>query len=255
MALLMNLAYEKWTLKTNQDAVLDAMREFVRAVEEHFSEEIHIIRQAGYEKWAEHSAIHGEFHAKLTALIERLEAGADMDVDTFTLLDRLLYEHEFLDDQDFWEVLKGEPNPMKNGEPLIAWSDDFCIGHPEIDRQHMALVKLINRLHLAIRDKSVMDKDEVFAEVGDILRHTLWHFGFEENLMREHDIRSFESHKILHDHLIGDLEGVLIDLKEGSYDRLEDLLENYLKYWLLDHIVHVDKGLGLALAKLEKQKD
>ncbi|TAN56175.1 MAG: hypothetical protein EPN26_04230, partial [Rhodospirillales bacterium] len=167
--------------------------------------------------------------------------------DLFTHFDRLLYEHELLDDQELWEIFRKADHPQLESDPLIAWSDDFLVGEENVDRQHQTLVKMLNELHDKIVRRCRLD--EIVTLLGNVRHHVEWHFKFEESLMAKNHIRELASHATLHHHLLADLDGVVRDVASRRYEELEGLLENYLKYWLLDHIAHVDKGMGIELAK------
>ena len=249
LAHVINRAYDQWRNGEAADVYLETLEEFLRMADEHFAEELGIVHQAGYEDWEQHGLIHADLQQNLLNLMADLRADPSKDkvMDAFTMIDRVLYEHEFLDDQEFWDTFQKPEASRAHHEPLIVWSDDFSVRVKEIDRQHKALVKLLNRLHYALEDRE--PKEEVIAQLGEIGAHTQWHFSYEEKLMEEHDLRGAEAHKMLHESLLGDLTDVVSDFDEGKYDQLEDLLQNYLKYWLLDHITHVDKGLGVTLNK------
>ena len=64
--------------------------------------------------------------------------------------------------------------------------------------------------------------------------------------MLENGLKGYEGHKILHDNLLQEVVQVAQDFESGKFDRMEDLLENFLKYWLLDHIRHVDVKLVVS---------
>ena len=250
LAHVVNRAYEQWRDGQPHHVYMDTLAEFMEMLEDHFREEVQIIRAAGFDRVEEHMGIHAELTKRLKGLLADLAAEkTDVGVpDAFTFIDRILYEHEFLDDQEFWGCFqKGVEAGVEPNEPLLAWSDELSIGDHDIDRQHQALVKLLNRLRQALESRA--PAEEIAAQLGEIKRHTEWHFRYEEGLMDEHDLKGADAHKMLHESLLADLDDVVADFSGGKYDQLEDLLQNYLKFWLLDHITHVDRGLGRTLDK------
>lgn len=247
LAQVVNRAYDQWKAGESLEAVNETLDQFLEMVGAHFGEEEALIRDAGYPDWQKHQETHRAFLATLKDICDRMRdpdrASGEM-VETFTFIDRLLYEHEFLDDQEFWETFRHEKHVLAMHEPLIAWSDEAKIGHAEIDRQHETLVKLLNRLHVEIEQGC--DREEVMAQLVEIMEHTKWHFAYEERYMLENSLKGYEGHKILHDNLLQEVVQVAQDFEVGRFDRMEDLLENFLKYWLLDHIRHVDVKLVVS---------
>lgn len=244
LAQIVNRAYEEWQSGAPAESFYPILLRFVDMAEQHFADEVALIRDAGYAEWENHQAIHEDLVRTLRQVCRRMDEGpSEVDmVETFTLIDRLFYEHEFLDDQDFWEVFREEKHALDMHRPLIAWQPSYEVGIPAVDHQHKTLVKMLNRLHLEIESRA--DREEVVKQLSEVMAHTRWHFETEETLMRETGDEGYAVHKILHDHLLEELRDVAAQYAAGHFTRMEDLLETYLKYWLLDHITNVDMKLA-----------
>ncbi|CAA6604796.1 putative hemerythrin-like, metal-binding (MHR) protein (Bacteriohemerythrin) [Rhodospirillaceae bacterium LM-1] len=131
--------------------------------------------------------------------------------------------------------------------PLIEWDDSLLVGETTIDEQHKLLAEQLNRLHASLVHHAQLE--EVVALLKAVLQHIEIHFAYEERLMTSIGYKNMNSHLALHAHLLEDLRSVIRDVASRRYEELEEMLENYLKFWLLDHIQHVDKPLGLELKK------
>ncbi|MBF0268771.1 MAG: hemerythrin family protein [Alphaproteobacteria bacterium] len=137
----------------------------------------------------------------------------------------------------------------ENSPPqLIEWDDSLLVGEPTIDDQHRILADQLNLLHASLISRTQLD--EVVALLKAVLQHIEIHFAYEERLMTAIGYKNMNSHLALHAHLLEDLRSVIRDVASRRYEELEELLENYLKFWLLDHIQHVDKPLGQELKKV-----
>lgn len=249
-----NALYEMWQAGAPQADVLRALDLLVRAVGRHFAEEEEIGAAAGYDGLERHAARHRDLLGRLTELVESLrgaEGYRDLTIDVFALIDTLLYEHEIIDDQDYWLLFRdGVPDPRPGGgrRPLIVWDARLETGVPEVDRDHQGLVDLLNRLDGALAGHA--PEAAVAALLGRVRDHTRAHFAREEAMMTAAEARDLDTHRILHEHLLEDLERVMVQHAEGRYLDLEDLLQTYLKFWLIDHIRNVDaRALKAAKAR------
>lgn len=82
----------------------------------------------------------------------------------------------------------------------LEWQDNLNSGHPEIDRQHRELV----RLGEGVIDLSLgtMDKEALELRINHLLNHLVFHFQYEEELMREIGYPEVEAHAKIHQELL-----------------------------------------------------
>lgn len=133
---------------------------------------------------------------------------------------------------------------------IVEWSDSFALGIDEIDRQHRALVGMINALDGSTHGD---DRPETTARLLDELSdYARDHFALEERLMAgggctaEHVTRHCTEHVYF--------RSVLVDLKKDFTDRRTNItvpLIEYLVHWLLHHIVVVDRAMATELSAAE----
>src|SRR5512132_1295226 len=128
---------------------------------------------------------------------------------------------------------------------LFAWSDDYSVAVPEIDRQHRRLFEYAARLHAAMLAGKAK---EVLAPIlENLISYTRSHFATEEELMRRHRYPAYAAHKSEHDALT---QKVLALQSEFEFGRAALTLElmDFLKQWLARHILGTDRLLGAHLA-------
>jgi len=127
---------------------------------------------------------------------------------------------------------------------VIAWKEIYETGIVTLDNEHRALVAEINRLYEAIRDKR---GDEVLGDILTMLEsYTVDHFQHEEKLMAEYHYPELEEHQRIHQELIAAVQEIKVRAASGTEEIVRELLK-FLRVWLLEHIVEVDKKYGSFL--------
>lgn len=121
---------------------------------------------------------------------------------------------------------------------LITWSDKYSVGISSIDLQHKKLAELVNQLHAALaagKAKEIQSKI-----LSELIVYTKTHFTFEEKLLQAEKFPGYLPHKLEHDTLTNKVMLFQKDLNAGKASVTIDLME-FLKDWLLNHIVGTDK--------------
>ena len=78
-------------------------------------------------------------------------------------------------------------------EMITTWKDEFNIGIPDIDRQHMELLDQINRLSAAI---NLGSKDEEISDaIAFVEKYVKVHFQMEESKMEKLGYPFIAEHK------------------------------------------------------------
>ncbi len=126
---------------------------------------------------------------------------------------------------------------------IIEWKEAYEIGIPEVDMQHKILVNITNELieaHLKQTGNSI-----IYQILERLVEYTKYHFKDEEKLF-DNKYSGAEKHRGEHDHFI--LE---IDLLQNEARRKNLLLPyktlDFLKDWLITHILGTDKELGVYI--------
>ncbi len=125
--------------------------------------------------------------------------------------------------------------------PLFKWKDEFSVKVKRFDDQHKNLIAVINDLHDAMRAGK---SSEVLGKIfNNLIEYTSTHFGEEEEYMQKFGYSKFNEHKKEHDELIKQVT----ELKK-KFDNKQMFLSielmNFLKEWLMHHIMKTDRDYG-----------
>ncbi len=124
---------------------------------------------------------------------------------------------------------------------FMTWSDSLSVGIASIDTQHQWLVDATNRLHAEITkpepDRAVLG--EIFEGLVD---YTMNHFVAEEEMFERFGYPEAAAHKAEHDALTAKVMQLLLQFEDGESVG-EPVLE-FLRNWLLHHILKVDRAYG-----------
>lgn len=121
---------------------------------------------------------------------------------------------------------------------LINWSDNYSVKVSKFDLQHQNLVKLINDMHNAM--STGRGKDVLKPTLQKLVDYTVKHFADEEQEMKKTNYPGYISHKLEHDKLTKTAKDLYNKVNSGQSVLSMDVI-NFLKEWLTNHIVKVDK--------------
>lgn len=122
---------------------------------------------------------------------------------------------------------------------MLAWTQDYKIGHDLLDSQHLLLFALINQIDINIQTKHA---GELVTDVlGGLAFYTERHFEAEEALMRETGYPSRNLHHHSHLRLLEQLSALTRAAAEVD-DRLGHALKTrkFVIDWLVGHILDED---------------
>ncbi len=139
--------------------------------------------------------------------------------------------------------------------PFAEWSDEFSVGIEEINEEHKKLLSLVNDLHDNVGAGSA---HEVLGKVLDeLLRYVIYHFSHEEELFRSTNYPGTERHILQHRGLTAKVENIYADFRANTSETLPQEVLDFLKNWLVEHIMGSDRAFGLYfnahLAKASSQ--
>ena len=128
---------------------------------------------------------------------------------------------------------------------LLSWRDDYSVGNEAIDNDHKALFKMINAFYDAFHESR--KRSELKPLLVQLVRYAEEHFQREENIMAHHAYPETEEHHQFHERLFETIFELNKRLESDPLPLDRDAV-NFLKYWLVDHILQEDKKLGTFLA-------
>jgi len=112
---------------------------------------------------------------------------------------------------------------------------------PEIEQQHQELVRLLNRLNDAVKNRELRQK--VYEIMDEVIVFTRQHFEAEELLMIKAGYPEIEAHKDKHKQLIDEA----LHLKEKLDYVGDEMFTDWFNHWpfarVLAHIQYADKQI------------
>lgn len=120
--------------------------------------------------------------------------------------------------------------------------DGLRLGIEQIDEQHKKLVDLTNEfMQLVLSEKETDWKTHVFNTLNGMLNYAQEHFSYEEKIMAETAYAGLEHHKKRHDEFVMYAVTRFAGFETMSKDDAVELM-NFLKQWLVNHILEDDKA-------------
>lgn len=137
---------------------------------------------------------------------------------------------------------------------MIAWSDKYLIGVPDIDQQHKKLFEIANRAYELLKNDFYIDKyDRTVAILEELKDYTIYHFNFEQEYMLSIGYRKFLSHKVEHDDFIKKFKEMdFNDIDQDQDKYIMDILDFVLK-WITGHILGTDTDYAKLAKNLEEK--
>lgn len=126
--------------------------------------------------------------------------------------------------------------------PIMQWSDKLSVGVAQCDNEHKQLVAMLNELFDSMQ--AGHGKEALGTILGRLISYTKTHFANEERLLKQHNFAEFVAHKAEHDALAKQVLDVEAKFKAGATSALSMEVMNFLKNWLLKHIMGTDKHYG-----------
>jgi hemerythrin len=125
--------------------------------------------------------------------------------------------------------------------PFIQWEEGFVTGVGQFDEHHRHLVGLLNKTY---DDFICGAPDEDLGVILDeLVEYATYHFGAEENWMRDISYPKLSEHKNEHDSFFKKIVAFQNEFHSGKTGISLDVL-TFLKRWLKDHILESDAAYG-----------
>lgn len=129
--------------------------------------------------------------------------------------------------------------------PLFQWTDELSVGVQSMDKEHKYLVDLINRLHDAMAQGKA--KDVSGSILSELVRYTQTHFTHEEDLMTRTAYPQLSVQKLQHSQFVKKVQEMQNQLAQGTMTLSLEMM-NFLKNWLKEHIMKMDKAYSQHFA-------
>jgi hemerythrin len=129
---------------------------------------------------------------------------------------------------------------------LMIWTPDLSVNVGKIDDQHKELFHRFGQVEDAIWDGR--GKDEIGKIIDFMTEYTVFHFGEEEGIMKQHSYPGYPAQKEAHDYFTREVAGMKAkyDCGEITSNLVVEVIEK-LGGWFKNHIKVMDKELGKYL--------
>jgi hemerythrin len=134
---------------------------------------------------------------------------------------------------------------------LITWSDAYSIKVAAMDEQHKKLLNIMNELHEY--QKQGKSKEIIEKTLKGLVDYTRTHFGAEERFLQQNKYPKLAEHQAIHKNLLGQVEKYMERYKAGE-GVIAAELNNFLKDWLIKHILNIDMEYGKFINQNAKSK-
>lgn len=266
LATRVNDLYTLWQDRASGAVVVDRLDDLLRAFGRHFAEEEDIVAARGFADGGAHHDRHEDLLEMMTAEVGRMTRRAngypDGMVDVFAVLDVVLYEHEMIEDQDFWTLFRSSPanassesvrtvagGPMS---PPMVLDADLCTGFGAMDAQHAALFAHVNKVSKLL---DVGAPAQVMVRsLEDLLDEVRAHFAWEDGLAEDAHLIDRQRHVAQHKKLLDDLKDLIGQYATQGRRPVDEGVRRYLRFWLVDHIRHVDMPMADDLSRQHAAK-
>ncbi|MDH5228688.1 MAG: bacteriohemerythrin [Gammaproteobacteria bacterium] len=126
----------------------------------------------------------------------------------------------------------------------IDFNQELHVGSKVMDQEHAVLIRFINMLHECTQEGH--DDKTVGTVLTGLLEYTRTHFFVEEELMHAYEYPKYKEHKSAHDTFKSKVVKLNDEFQRGDMQITSTVLE-FLKQWLTEHILKVDRELARHL--------
>ncbi len=136
----------------------------------------------------------------------------------------------------------GQPIAERKTRPMLPWESRYLTGITSIDLQHRILADLTNDVH---RLAQTLDQRAIEQSLSALQRYAIFHFGFEERLLKSRAYPELTAHQEEHASLRRQLAAIKDGVVLGQLP-LDRKVMNFLEGWVIHHIVSADARWALT---------
>jgi len=130
---------------------------------------------------------------------------------------------------------------------MIKWKSQYNTKIVKIDNQHKKLIDILNEIDgLSL---GTINNSDLFEIGVELINYSKYHFSTEEKIMKKYDYYGYEYHKEQHLQFVKEIKNI-IDRSNGIGMMLLSALNNFLKEWIIDHLLGVDQELSEFLISI-----
>jgi len=120
------------------------------------------------------------------------------------------------------------------------WSPNLSVGVEALDADHQGLIDLLNQLDAEVGRAA--GYEAISQTLDELISHTEAHFRREEEIMAREEYPDAEHHAMVHQALTEEMGAFRKDFTAGM--EIGPEITEFIKRWLISHIMESDKHLG-----------
>jgi len=124
-------------------------------------------------------------------------------------------------------------------------SGNLLLGIPSIDSEHQRFIDITNNLFAAMRDGK--GNSFIGQTLDELAGYAKSHFTHEESLMQKAGFPGLAEHRRVHEECCRRIADIQDKFRSGSV--LSQEVMSFLKSWLSDHIMGMDRNYVPAMKK------
>ena len=136
--------------------------------------------------------------------------------------------------------IKSLINPKITNKPVFSWREEYSVNIKEIDDDHIELLKVAESLYQLIGSN---DQKEFLNRLKKLVLLAQQHFHVEEDMMEKNKFPESNIHKKKHKRIMKEALDVIKKIQNDQYD-IDDDFVNFLKDWIINHILTEDRKYG-----------
>lgn len=130
----------------------------------------------------------------------------------------------------------------------FTWDDTYRTGVEEVDFQHIELFELANKLQTHTNHASDVKTQK---EATDFLcKYVINHFYIEETYQERYNYPEYKTHRAMHLRFIQKLTDLKNEIHDNPSAENIEKLSNLVIDWLKEHILKVDKEMGIYITNI-----
>lgn len=126
---------------------------------------------------------------------------------------------------------------MEDTSSVIKWDENWNLGIPSIDNQHMYFVGLLNKIYSCFITSA--PKEEAIALIDALEEYAQTHFETEERYFKETNYPRLTEHHNKHQELNTKVLELAENYRNGGKEQLMELFD-FLENWLVEHLATED---------------
>lgn len=124
---------------------------------------------------------------------------------------------------------------------MFKWKDNFSVNIESIDEQHKELFRIGSFLYeIASINDDVDRYDEFMSALVEMQDYAVYHFSYEEKLMKDNKYPKFDKHKRQHDAFIDKVTSVNHEDLDENQSKVGMDLVVFIANWIENHILRTD---------------